>query len=1037
MAAILHVRPQGSDAQAGTTWESAKATVTAALSQTRSGDEIWVAAGTYSEHVQMTDGVALLGGFAGTEDSSQQRLWLQNRTVLDGTTNGVVVTFKRCGPETVIDGFTIQNGSGTGVACLETAGKIQNNLIRGNVGNDTLAYGGGIFVSGAPTHGVLTIQSNRVTDNANFDGGGIACIDASPRILRNVITWNLAYQNGGGISCWKNSSPTIANNLISGNTASWIIDMPVPVGGGGIFATADDLDGRPHPTAVSAPVLVNNMVAANGGWLGGGIALVDSNGGLPAVINNTIVANNGSGIFWGSSASETVGTKPRIANNVVAYNPWGLERAEGTPSNPNIAFNCVYGNQLQGTRSDYRGLPDWTGTNGNISLDPRLANYQFGQLHLQLDSPCIDAGNGTEELEDLPDIDGQARVRGKAVDMGADESDGTFVPSSPPVLHVSPHGSDTADGLTWATAKTRVQSGIEAAKLVGGEVWVAAGTYREHIVLPAFVYLYGGFSGTESDRGSRSLADHKSILDGEGAIKVVQCGNAGYLVSALDGFTIQNGGHYTAGAGLNKYGVGGLGGGIYIGVSSPSIANNLITHNSLAQDNSPSLPQPASYGAGIYCELSYALIEANTIQDNEILNTFDGSGGGIYSTHSMPVIQRNTFARNHAKEGAAIYSLHSTPIIRDNLVVSNAMYNTYPLPLYQGSASGAITLSLAPDFLIDGNVIQGNIASAGAGIQVSVFRAGRVQNNLFFDNRADEPTGIGGMGGGLYCMVSTNATQTVAIVNNTFVGNVATTPFGEQGGAIAFTLVPPANKLVIANNLIVSNSSGIYQTPTTPMSQALLLNNNLLNRGDNYRNLTAGATDSHHQPLFDDAANGLFTLRSDSPGIDGGSTNIAPAWDKDRTPRPLDGDGNGVALPDVGAFETVLATSDSDRDSMRDGWELENLLNPTVDDAARDQDGDGLRNADERTAGTNPTQASSSLNLETILPVTGERLTIRWPSVAGRLYAIEVNNGFAWPAAWQLLEGNLAGTGTVLEWSCPIQDATSRIYRVQVRVASP
>jgi hypothetical protein len=77
------------------------------------------------------------------------------------------------------------------------------------------------------------------------------------------------------------------------------------------------------------------------------------------------------------------------------------------------------------------------------------------------------------------------------------------------------------------------------------------------------------------------------------------------------------------------------------------------------------------------------------------------------------------------------------------------------------------------------------------------------------------------------------------------------------------------------------------------------------------------------------------------------------------------------------------------------------------------------------------------LNLEAILSVIGKGLTIRWLTVAGRLYAIEFNNGFAWPSDWQNLESNLVGTGAVLEWSCPIQDATSRIYRVQVRVASP
>ena len=48
----------------------------------------------------------------------------------------------------MMDGFTIQNGSGDGGYCLESSGSIQHNIIRGNTGNDTLAYGGGILVCG-------------------------------------------------------------------------------------------------------------------------------------------------------------------------------------------------------------------------------------------------------------------------------------------------------------------------------------------------------------------------------------------------------------------------------------------------------------------------------------------------------------------------------------------------------------------------------------------------------------------------------------------------------------------------------------------------------------------------------------------------------------------------------------------------------------------------------------------------------------------------------------------------------------------------
>lgn len=1031
-AAVLYVAPVGDDAQPGSSWLSARRTVTAGLAAARVGDEVWVAAGTYAEHLVLKDGVALYGGFAGTEPRREDRNWMEHRSVLDGTTNGVVVTLRRCGPQTVLDGFTIQNGLGKGVYCLESAGTIRNNLIRGNLGSDLLPYGGGVLVSGASLQGPVILESNRILDNANFDGGGIACIDASPRIEKNLIMWNLAYQNGGGISCWRNSSPFIANNWIAANTASWILHMPVPIGGGGIFATADDLDGRPHPTAVSAPVIVNNVVIANGAWHGGGVALVDSNGGVPSMINNTVVANNGSGIFWGSSSLPLVSTRPILRNNIVAYNAWGLEMAAGTPPNPNIEFNCVYGNQIQDTSSDYQGLPDQSGINGNFTRAPGLVDFEFGKVHLQPGSLCIDAGKASDNVPPL-DIDGQPRVQGRAIDIGADESDGTLWPDERPVFHVSTQGNDLAAGRTWSEAKLTVRAGIDAAKLLGGEVWVAAGIYREHINLPAFVHLYGGFAGTETSREIRHLLDNRTVLDGEGEIKIVHCGNGGYLVSRLDGFTIRNGGKYTGGTGLSQYGKGGLGGGIYLGVSSPIIANNFITRNSLAHDNSPTVPQPSSYGAGLYAELSYAVIVGNTFQENEILNTFDGSGGGLYSTWSRPTILDNTFSLNHARYGAAIFSSFSSPVIRNNLVLSNAMYNTYPLPLYLGSPSGAITLQPGDHLLIEGNTIRGNTASAGAGLNVSGFTSGRIQNNLFLFNHAQEPMGSGGMGGGIYCLVMTNTVDDVVIANNTFVGNTAAIPLGEQGGALAITLAPPADRLIIANNLIVSNSSGIFQTPTTPMSRPTLLHNNLLNVRSNYINLPPGTTDFSLVALFLDAGLGDYRLAPGSPAIDTGTTSFAPSADKNTLPRSLDGNGDGVAAPDVGAFEYLLNDADSDGDGMPDGWEWENRLYPTFDDAGIDHDDDRMDNRAEYIAGTDPRDAASALRLAEILRPAVNILVISWLSVDGRSYLVESLDQLAAGAIWVQVGTPLVGTGSVLEVEVPVVAGVDRFYRISVK----
>ena len=437
------------------------------------------------------------------------------------------------------------------------------------------------------------------------------------------------------------SSPLIANDHIIGNVSNYTDGASdTSVGGGGIFATAADLDGRPQPTAVASPTIINNVIAANGGDSGAGIRINDLNGGTATITNNTVVANSGTGIYWQREFSNT---SVVISNNVVAFNTWGLQQ-RGTTSFQ-IRFNDIYGNSLFDERTDYVALSDQTGVNGNISIDPQLVNYKFGNFHLQSGSPCRNAGSTGDVNTGWTDIDGQNRIMGTAVDIGADESDGTVWSTSFPIIHVKPNGNDNLDGMTWATAKKTLGAAIFAAPSTGWEVWVAEGTYSEHIFIVPFVYLYGGFNGTEVSRDSRNVSANRTIIDGGGTKTIVESVNTGYLVSALDGFTIQNGGVYTAGGGTNPYGVGGFGGGIYINVSSPLIANNLIRWNSLAFDNTPVFPQPPSYGGGVYSRLSYAIISGNTITENEILNYFDGKGAGIYCSFSGLMIRYNTIAQ--------------------------------------------------------------------------------------------------------------------------------------------------------------------------------------------------------------------------------------------------------------------------------------------------------------------------------------------------------------------------------------------------------
>jgi hypothetical protein len=309
------------------------------------------------------------------------------------------------------------------------------------------------------------------------------------------------------------------------------------------------------------------------------------------------------------------------------------------------------------------------------------------------------------------------------------------------------------------------------------------------------------------------------------------------------------------------------------------------------------------------------------------------------------------------------------------------------------------------EFLIEANTIRGNVAQAGAGISLQSCEAGRVIKNLIVDNRAAFATpGSSGKGGGIDCLVNLNATNLV-IANNTLVGNTAPAIFGsELGGAVAMTLI--RNNLTIANNIIVSNSSGIWRLPGSTLLPTL--RNNCVNNsnGVNYLNLSAGPNDFSADPRLANRTGGDFHLQASSPCIDTGSVMDAPSFDLDGVGRPLDGDTNGVARSDIGAFEFAHPSADSDADGMRDTLEI--------------------------IAGTNPADINSVLRVRVRFNTTRTVVLLTWPSATGRTYRVESKPDLSPAGSWETLSDHMPGTGADVE----IVDAravhSNRLYRVQV-----
>jgi parallel beta-helix repeat protein len=874
--AVIFVDASATGSGDGSSWANAYTSVQPALNAATSGKQVWVGSGRYVGKITLKLGVALYGGFAGTEDPATfdlaERDFAANETILDGNRSGSVVTAPPGATATTrIDGFTITNGTGTpsgdgplyglhggGLYASYSSPTIANNTITGNTASVGQGRGGGVYVSSSsPTitnnsirgntasnsggglelgGSSATVANNTITGNSADDGGGLSLSSSSPTIANNTITGNSA-DDGGGLYVRYFSSPTIANNTIASNSAS--------SRGGGLFlvyhssatiannaitgntVTGDYGDGGGLSLYDSSATIANNSITGNtltgsggfGGGLylsgssamitnnsirgntssnsGGGLELYDSSptianntitgnsasfagGGLslayssPAITNNTVTGNgaqDGGALYVYSSSSTT------IANTIVAFNSSGIRGMNG---NPALRNNCVYGN----TAYNYLGLTDPTGTDGNISADPHLAELAYGNTHLQPDSPCANTGANADAYGDT-DIDRQPRIypEGGTVDIGADESDGTVWPPGPyGVVRVRPDGDDAHEGSSWDSAKRTVQAGIDAASTVGGEVWVQAGTYAERITLHPYAHVYGGFAGGETERDARDWRVNVTVLDGQqqGSVVTVLVGEH---ASTLDGFTITNGTGTLSDT--NRYG-----GGLYLDHSSATIANNTITGNTVT----------GSYGCG----------------------------GGLYLCYASPTIANNTITGNGALYGGGLYLTSSSPAIANNTITGNGAPYGGGLYLYDSSAT------------IANNTISGNSASFA--------------------------------GGGLYLPFSSPT-----IANNTITGNDA--PYG---GAMYLDSPSP----MIANNIIAFNTSGVCRTGGTP---TLRCNCVYGNTAYNYSGLTdPTGTDGNisADPRFVQYPSNLHLL-PDSPCLDAGDNAAVPADAPD-----LDGDGD-------------------------------------------------------------------------------------------------------------------------------------------------
>lgn len=220
---IVYVDKDAAGANNGVSWANAFTTIQAGLDSANTRDKwVWVAEGTYNQRITLKLGVALFGGFNGTETALNQRNPLLRQTIIDGQRGGTVVT---CEDSARIDGFIIQNGNasfGAGLNAASDGVLISNNVIRNNAATSA----GGIYASGSfpPTAVVGNLLYGNSTGTTG-NGAGMYFDFSTAYVSANTVVNN----NGDGIYVSASSStlPILENLVVRGNTTQ--IDGPTAV----------------------------------------------------------------------------------------------------------------------------------------------------------------------------------------------------------------------------------------------------------------------------------------------------------------------------------------------------------------------------------------------------------------------------------------------------------------------------------------------------------------------------------------------------------------------------------------------------------------------------------------------------------------------------------------------------------------------------------------------------------------------------------------------------------------------------------------
>jgi hypothetical protein len=255
------------------------------------------------------------------------------------------------------------------------------------------------------------LGQNRVMENTGKFGGGIYVETSSGSgsggdviIKDNAISGTRSEDSGGGLSGFSSSISGTAGNMVMVNNTITGNDAGEYGNGGGMWVRSFTVSGGLPGTVT----LTNNTVTGNRANVGGGVYLIME--GNTFDLYNNIIWGNPFSYSWDIDTSQT-GVLNGYNNNYGNFlGQWSLSQS-------NIQQDPLF---VKKGQWDDKGTPN----------DPSDDVWIEGNYHLQFGSPCVNQGTNSASEILSTDKDGNPRVVGGSVDLGAFEYD-DCVPVSP------------------------------------------------------------------------------------------------------------------------------------------------------------------------------------------------------------------------------------------------------------------------------------------------------------------------------------------------------------------------------------------------------------------------------------------------------------------------------------------------------------------------------------------------------------------------------------------------------------------------------